>query len=301
MSKKVTIVEVGPRDGLQNEADILSEKNRAQLIQKLCASGLKRIEVGSFVSPHWVPQMAGTSKVLRFLESSQKKGVLSKQCLFSALVPNAKGFQDALGCGVKEVALFTACSESFTKRNINVSIQQSLIQFQPLVQQAKHHRLKVRGYLSTVFGCPYEGNVKLSRVLRMIDQLFKLGVDEISLGDTIGVATPKQVEKLLKHFECSSVLSHLAMHFHDTRGMAIANILQSLDQGIRIFDSSIGGLGGCPYSPGASGNVATEDVVYLLKGQGMRTGVDLDQLVLVNRWLSRLLKRTLSSKVALTY
>lgn len=272
---KIDIVEVGPRDGLQNEAQHATVAQRLQLVNKLVEAGLKRIEVGAFVSPKWVPQMAGTAELCHELFANSK----NKTVKFSVLVPNLRGLEDALDTQVKEVAVFGACSESFSQKNINCSIAESLTRFKEIITVAKKKKVRVRGYLSTVFGCPYEGKVPFKRVLDLSEKMLDLGVYELSLGDTIGVATPKQVRDLLKQFKKRLGLRELAMHFHDTRGTALANILASLDAGVKVFDSSVGGLGGCPYAAGASGNLATEDLVYMLEGMGVKTGVDLEKLV----------------------
>lgn len=299
MSQKVEIVEVGPRDGLQNESAVLDMTTRLKLIDRLTASGLKRIEIGAFVHPEWVPQMAGSGKLISKVIGFQKQKKSSRAVRFSALVPNQRGMEDAMQSGIKEVAVFSAVSESFSQRNINCSIQESLKRFEPVFAVAKKKRIKVRAYLSTCFGCPYEGSVSQARVVRLARKLLAMGADELSIGDTIGVATPLQVRKLLQKLSGEMDFKKLAMHFHDTRGTAIANILESLNHGVRIFDSSIGGLGGCPYAPGASGNVATEDVVYLLHGMGMKTGIDLQGLIKTNHWLAMKVQHPLPSRVSL--
>lgn len=295
--KSVQIVEVGPRDGLQNETKVLDVSTRLAWAEKLADAGVRRVELGAFVSPTWVPQMEGSGKLLSRVRDRQKQNTQLSKVKFSALVPNERGIEDAIKAGVREVAVFTAVSESFSKRNINCSVDESFRRFRRVFEIAQKKKIKVRGYLSTCFGCPYEGKVQQSRVVRRFRQLLDEGAYEISLGDTIGVADPKAVsqllEKVLKYVEPSRV----AMHFHDTRGMALANILRSLDYDIRIFDSSLGGIGGCPYAPGASGNVATEDVVYMLESMGYKTGIDLSQLLRINQWLTQRIQHPLPSRV----
>ena len=297
---KVTIVEMGLRDGLQNEAVHLSVQQRYQLLKRLTTAGLKRVEIGAFVSPKWVPQMSDTSKLARRALRAQRQGQIPANVQMSALVPNLRGYQDSQKVAIKEVAVFGAASETFSQKNINCSIKESLSKFQEVIRQAKRDKVKVRGYLSTVFACPYEGVVSEAKVLKLIEKYFALGVYEISLGDTIGVASPKQVRSLLT--KASKIAPHkkIALHFHDTRGTAIANILASLDLGYTIFDTSIGGLGGCPYAPGAAGNVATEDVVYMLHEMGLKTGLDLHQLIKTTHWMTKQVGRPMLSKLSLT-
>lgn len=292
----VELVEVGPRDGLQNEAQKLSIDDKKSLIERLVDAGLTRIEVGAFVSPKKIPQMADSFQLLRLLETSTKipKSTWNS---FSALVPNEQGMEEALKTSLKEVAIFAAVSETFSHKNINCSVKESIERFKPVVTLAKKNKIRVRGYLSTCFWCPYEGEIKPKQVLKVVEQILKLGVFELSVGDTIGAATPKSVKQLLMPLLKLSPVKKTAMHFHDTRGTALANISESLQQGIRVFDSSIGGLGGCPYAPGASGNVATEDVLYLLMREGAKLNVDLERLIQVNRWLAKILDRRLPSKV----
>jgi len=275
---RVEIVEVGPRDGLQNEARSLTVESRLRFIQQLAGSGLKRIEVGAFVSPHWVPQMQGSLHLITEIYKRRKE--FPKDVRFSALVPNMKGMNDALSTPIPEVAVFGACSETFSRKNINCSIDESLERFAEVIAAAKKHNRKVRGYLSVAFGCPYEGKVAEAKVVALVKTYFKMGITEVSIGDTIGVATPKQVHSLLKKLKGKVPLSRIAMHLHDTRGTALANVLASLERGVRIFDSSFGGLGGCPYAKGASGNLATDDLVYMLNGMGFKTGVDLEKLLI---------------------
>ncbi len=296
---KITLVEMGLRDGLQNEAVHLSTNQRFQLLKRLSDAGLKRVELGAFVSPKWVPQMADTEKLVKRAIKARKQGTLSSNMKFSALVPNMRGFENSLRSGIEEVAIFGAASETFSQKNINTSISQSLKNFEEVVAAAKRNKKKVRAYLSTVYACPYEGKVSQAKVLKLIEKYLELGVYEISLGDTIGVASPKQVRSLLKGLKRITRLNKIAMHFHDTRGTAIANILASLDLGITTFDTSIGGLGGCPYAPGAAGNVATEDVAYMLQEMGLSTGTDLQKLIKTTLWMNRQVGRQLPSKLSL--
>lgn len=298
MKDKVKIIEVGPRDGLQNEKKVLDLPTRLELIKKLVDSGLKRIEIAAFVSPNWVPQMAGSLDLVKEVLKFQESHPPAKDVRFSALVPNARGMEDALKSGIHEVAIFGACSETFSKKNINCSIAESFLRFRQVMEMAHYHKVKVRGYLSTAFGCPYEGKVAETRVLRLIRSMIKLGVYEVSVGDTIGVATPKQVESLVKKIKRIVPLSKIAMHFHDTRGTSLANVYASYKLGVRAFDSSVGGLGGCPYAKGASGNLATEDLIYLLKGMGISTSVDLEKLINTSHWAQQKLEHDLPSRVS---
>lgn len=277
MSQTISIVEVGPRDGLQNEKQSLSLGQRLQFIQHLVKSGLTRIEVGAFVSPKWVPQMAESRELI--LELYRRRGEFPPNVRFSALVPNVKGMEAALETPIAEIAIFGACSESFSKKNINCSIDESLERFRQVTAMAKKNKRKVRGYLSVAFGCPYEGEVSEAKVVELARAYLKMGVYEVVIGDTIGVANPAQVKSLLKKLKRHIPIKKLAMHFHDTRGTALANVLASLDLGVRTFDSSFGGLGGCPYASGASGNLSTHDLVYMLTGMGFKTGVDLAKLL----------------------
>ena len=289
----VKIVEVGPRDGLQNEKKVLPTKFKIELIQKLEKAGLKNIEVGAFVSPKWVPQMKDTNlvaqKILRNAHVAMNFGVL---------VPNEIGFDLAMTSGFRSMAIFGACTEAFSKRNINCSIDESFNRFKAVMARAKKEKVSVRGYLSTVFGCPYEGKVSPEKAAAVILRMHELGVDEISVGDTIGVATPAQVRALLKLILGPIPTDRVAMHFHDTRGTALANVSKSLEMGIRTFDSSVGGLGGCPYAKGATGNLATEDLLYLLHEMGYATEVNLKAVIGVCHWLQKKLKRELPSKVS---
>ncbi|ASK35948.1 hydroxymethylglutaryl-CoA lyase [Alcanivorax sp. N3-2A] len=291
MSEAVRLVEVGARDGLQNEARSLPASVRAGLIERLADAGLTHIEAGAFVSPRWVPQMAGTDQVLARLP--KRPGLT-----YSVLVPNERGLSAALAAGADEVAVFTAASEAFNQRNINCSIAESLARFEPVLAQARAHGVPVRGYVSCVLGCPYQGDVPVAQVVRAASGLARLGCHEISLGDTIGAGVPSAVRQLLSACATELPLDQLAVHFHDTQGMAVANCLAALEQGVRVFDSSVSGLGGCPYSPGATGNVASEELVYLFEGLGLNTGVDLDRLVAAGDFVDRHLGRATQSRVA---
>jgi hydroxymethylglutaryl-CoA lyase len=294
----IKIVEVGPRDGLQNERRIQSLATKARFVTDLARTGLRHIEIGAFVSPKWVPQMADSSALCRRILGKQKRDRLPRGVEFGALVPNEFGMREALRCGMRSIAVFGACSETFSVRNINCSIAESISRFESVIAIARANRLRVRGYLSTAFGCPFEGPVPIARVVRLVDAYLRLGVEEISLGDTIGVATPKQVGAVLRRVLKVVPPSKLAMHFHDTRGTALANVCESLRFGVRIFDSSLGGLGGCPYADGAAGNLATEDLVYTLHGLGHRTGVDIERLIRIRRYMEDRLDHDLPSKVS---
>jgi hydroxymethylglutaryl-CoA lyase len=269
--KKVSIVEVGPRDGLQNEIKTLDLASRFRFVEALSQAGLSRIEVGAFVSDKWVPQMAGSAELCQKIKSAQAHGKLSKKLTWSCLVPNERGIQQAIAVGVKEIAIFASASESFSKKNINCTIAESLERYSNVIKLAKKNKIRVRAYLSMCFGCPFEG------------KLIVMGAYEVSIGDTIGIANPTQVRRLVGKLIKAVGAKRLALHFHDTRGTALANILASLDLGIRTFDSSLGGLGGCPYAPSATGNVATEDVTFMLHGMGFETGIDLEKLIKLNR------------------
>lgn len=295
---KIQIVEVGMRDGLQNEATQFSAATKFEFAQRLSKTGLKRIEAGSFVSPRKIPQMADSKEVLEQILEAQKKKKISQDICFSALVPNEQGYIDARSVGVREIAVFGAVSETFSQKNINCSVAESLEKFRQVIALAKKDKVRVRGYVSTAFGCPYEGKIKPAKALKVIEKFFELGVFEVSIGDTIGVATPKQVRDILKPLEKQRLIGKVAMHFHDTRGTALANIHESLAHDVRVFDSSLGGLGGCPYAPGAAGNVATEDVVYMLEGMGMKTGLNLDQLIETAHWMTGQLQRKLTSRLS---
>lgn len=268
----VRIVEVGPRDGLQNEKATIPTEARVRFIEALADAGLTTIEVGAFVHPKWVPQMAGTAEVWAAIE--RRPGVD-----YPVLVPNMKGLERALEAGVESIAIFTAASDGFNRKNINISVDESFAQYEPVAERARAEGLRIRGYVSTACGCPYDGDVAPERVLEVAARLLDLGCYEVSIGDTIGVGTPMQVQGLVALLRQVIPAERLAMHFHDTRGMAVANTLAALEQGITTFDASAGGLGGCPYAPGASGNVATEDLAYLFHSLGIDTGVDLEKLI----------------------
>jgi len=285
--KSVKIVEVGPRDGLQNEKDIVPTDDKIRFINLLSDSGLRVVEATSFVSPTWVPQLADAAEV--YANILKKPGVT-----YPVLVPNLKGLERAVLSGVKDIAVFTAASETFNKKNINMSVAESLEEIRQVASQAREHGMRVRGYVSTCYVCPYEGKVAPERAAVVIEDLLKIGVDEVSVGDTIGAAVPADVERLLEILLKSIPAGKLAVHFHDTRGNALANILKSLEFGIATVDSSAGGLGGCPYAPGASGNVATEGVLATLHGLGIETGVSLEKVAEASRFVSSVLKRTLS-------
>ena len=287
----VCIVEVGPRDGLQNESSSTSVNFRVDLINRLTACGFKFVEVGSFVSPKWVPQMSNTSEVLRRIERVP-------ETTHVVLVPNLKGMNDALDSRVDEIAIFTAASETFSHKNVNCSIEETFNRFEPITKLAAQNDITVRGYISCVVGCPYEGKISTDKVIPIVERLLQIGCREVSLGDTIGVGTAQQVKQLLVEIGKVCSISQIAVHFHDTYGQALANILESLDYGVNVIDSSVGGLGGCPYAKGASGNVATEEVVYLLDGLGVRTGIQLDELVDVTEFVSRNLGKPPQSRVA---
>jgi hydroxymethylglutaryl-CoA lyase len=290
LPKSIRIVEVGPRDGLQNESTIVPTAKKAEFIRMLVAAGLKDIEVASFVHPKWVPQLADAQELISQLEPHE--GVR-----YSALVPNMKGLERAVASGIRRIAVFTAASETFNRKNINMGIQESIDVFRPVVAEALKHGLSVRGYVSTCFVCPYEGPIAKEKVGDVAGALFSLGVDEVSIGDTIGAATPRDVESTVGYLLAQFPSSKLAMHFHDTYGMAVANVYQSLQMGITTFDSSAGGLGGCPYAPGASGNVATEDLLYLLDRLGIETGVDLKLVRRASHFIGQELARELPSRV----
>lgn len=288
---RVKIVEVGPRDGLQNESSTVDVATKIELINQLCDAGLRYIEAGSFVSPKWVPQMAGSDQVFAGLP-------LNSTTTYAALTPNMQGLERAIECGVKEVAVFAAASESFSQKNINCSITQSLERFTPVMEKARQSGIAVRGYISCVLGCPYEGQVQPTQVAPVAEELLDMGCYEISLGDTIGVGTPASTQQLLDHLLGCLPSDKLAVHMHDTYGQALANILIALQQGIAVVDSSVAGLGGCPYAEGASGNVATEDLVYMLNGLGIEHGVDLDKLMTAGNNICQKLERANNSKVA---
>jgi hydroxymethylglutaryl-CoA lyase len=290
VSDFVRIVEVGPRDGLQNEKAIIATADKIALIDRLSATGLPVVEATSFVSPKWVPQLADAAEVYRGI--ARRPGID-----YPVLVPNLQGYERAREVGVTHIAVFTAASEAFNSRNINASIDESLQRFAPVMEHAKADGVRVRGYVSTVLGCPYQGEVPVPDVVRVATALHGMGCEEVSLGDTIGVGTPVKARLMLRAVAAEVPVDALAVHFHDTYGQALANILACLEEGVRVVDSAVSGTGGCPYAKGASGNVASEDVVYMLHGMGMTTGVDLDALVETGRWLAALLGRETSSKV----
>ena len=289
--RRVKMVEVGPRDGLQNEARPVPAEIKIQLIDRLADAGLKAIEAGAFVSPKWVPQMADTARVLEGLV--RRPGVS-----YPVLVPNMTGFEAASAAGVREIAVFGAASESFSRRNINCSIEESFRRFAPVMDAAKAEGMRVRGYVSCVLGCPYEGEIAPQAVAEVAGRLLRMGAYEVSLGDTIGVGTPAKAQAMLQAVAGAVPVDRMAVHFHDTYGQALANILVSLERGVAVIDSSVSGLGGCPYAKGASGNVASEDVLYLLDGLGVATGVDLGRLAEAGRFISTHLGRESGSKVA---
>jgi len=290
MPTHVRIVEVGPRDGLQNEKTAISTADKIALIDRLSATGLRTIEATSFVSPKWVPQLADAAEVFRGIH--RVPGVA-----YPVLVPNEQGYDRARAVGASEVAVFTAASEAFNQRNINASIDESIERYRPVLERANHDGVRVRGYVSTVLGCPYQGAVPVADVVRVAQRLHALGCYEISLGDTIGVGTPGKAREMLRAVAEAVPMAALAVHFHDTYGQALSNLLACLEEGVAVIDSSVSGTGGCPYARGASGNVASEDVVYMLHGLGIETGVDLATLADTGRWLAALLGRQNGSKV----
>jgi hydroxymethylglutaryl-CoA lyase len=287
----VRIVEVGPRDGLQNEATIVPLAAKVALIEALVDAGLRTVESGSFVSPKWVPQMADTAEVLGAI--TRRPGVA-----YPVLVPNLKGLEGALAAGVDEIAVFGAASESFSQKNINCSIAESLERFRPVVEAALAKGIRVRGYISCVLGCPYEGPIAPEAVARVAQALFRMGCYEISLGDTIGTGTPLKAQAMIRAVAEYVPVEKLAVHFHDTWGQALANILACLELGVAVVDSAVAGLGGCPYAKGATGNVATEDVIYMLDGMGIETGVDLIKLAAAGRAIGTAIGKAPASKVA---
>ena len=289
MKSDVRIVEVGPRDGLQNEKNIIATADKIALIDRLSATGLRSIEATSFVSPKWVPQLADAAEV--YAGIARQPGIS-----YPVLVPNEQGYERALAVGVTEIAVFTAASEAFNRKNINASIDESLARFAPVMERAQADGVKVRGYVSTVLGCPYQGDVPVSDVVRVAKALHDMGCYEVSLGDTIGVGTPGKARAMLKAVADEVPMPALAIHFHDTYGQALSNILACLEEGVAVVDAAVSGAGGCPYAKGASGNVASEDVVYMLHGLGIGTGIDLDRLAETGRWLAALLGRETGSK-----
>jgi hydroxymethylglutaryl-CoA lyase len=290
MTDAVRIIEMGPRDGLQNEKTPVSPAARIEFTKKLVAAGLATVEVGAFVSPKAIPQMVGSDEVLR--------GVKNLPGEFHVLVPNLKGYEAAHAAGAKVISVFTAASEGFARANINCSIEESIERFKPVVARARADGVKVRGYISTVLGCPFDGEVKPKAVADVAKTLADLGCYEISLGDTIGVGTPSKAKAMLRAVADHVPMTKLAMHFHDTYGQALANLYAGMEEGVRVIDSAAGGLGGCPYAPGATGNVATEDVVYMLEGMGIKTGVDMSKLLLATNEITALIGRSPVSRVA---
>lgn len=285
----VRIVEVGPRDGLQNEKHIVATADKVELINRLSATGLSSIEATSFVSPKWVPQLADAAEVFSTIE--RRPGVS-----YPVLVPNEAGYERARAVGADEIAVFTAASEAFNRRNINASIDESLRRFEPVLARAREDGVRVRGYVSTVLGCPYQGEVPVAEVVRVSRVLHQMGCHEISLGDTIGTGTPHAARAMLRAVAAEVPMQALAVHFHDTWGQALANILACLEEGVAVVDAAVAGTGGCPYARGASGNVATEDVVYMLHGMGIQTGIDLPALAATGHWLAARLGRESGSR-----
>lgn len=288
--RHVKLVEVGPRDGLQNEPSPIETHAKVELINRLSHTGLRTIEATSFVSTKWVPQLADAAEVLT--QITRKEGVV-----YPVLVPNMSGLERALGVGAEEIAVFTAVSETFSQKNTNCSIAESIERFKPVIARAHAESLRVRAYISCVLGCPYEGAIDAARVAKLAHQLYELGCYEISLGDTIGVGTPRQAAAMVASVAAFVPIEHLAVHFHDTRGQALANILACLPLGVSVVDASVSGLGGCPYANGATGNVATEDVVYMLQGMDIETGVDLGKLIETSIFISDKLGRDSQSRV----
>jgi hydroxymethylglutaryl-CoA lyase len=294
MPSSVKVVEVGPRDGLQNEKTQISAEDKITLIDLLAESGVSYIECGSFVSPKWVPQMATSAAVFEGI--TRTEGVT-----YAALTPNMRGFEGAVVVNANEVAIFGAASEAFSQKNINCSIEESLVRFEPIMAAAKTAGIPVRGYVSCVIGCPYDGSTEPEKVAEVAEKLFKMGCYEISLGDTTGIGTPASVQKMLQAVSTRVPMAKLAVHFHDTYGQALVNIYTALQMGIKAVDSAIAGLGGCPYAKGASGNVATEDVIYMLNGLGIKTGIDFDKLLKAGWFISDKLSREPISKVSNAY
>ncbi|MGY8705065.1 hydroxymethylglutaryl-CoA lyase [Bradyrhizobium sp. 18BD] len=291
MSDSVRIIEMGPRDGLQNEKTAVSVEARIAFIEALVAAGLDTVEVGAFVSPKAIPQMASSDAVLRGV--SHVKGAE-----FHVLVPNEKGYDSARAAGAKVVSVFAAASEGFSRANINCTVAESIERFKPVLARAKADGVPVRGYISCVLGCPFDGEIKPKAVADLANTLWELGCYEISLGDTIGVGTPSNAKDMLRAVAANIPPAKLAMHFHDTYGQALANLYAGLEEGVRVIDAAAGGLGGCPYAPGATGNVATEDVVYMLEGMGVRTGVDMEKLLAATNAMSGVLGKPPVSRVA---
>ena len=286
----VRIVEVGPRDGLQNESAMVATADKIELVDRLSATGLRSIEATSFVSPRWVPQLADAAEVMAGI--TRRPGVS-----YPVLVPNEQGYDRALAAGATDVAVFTAASEAFNRKNINAGVDESIDRFVPVLARARADGVRVRGYVSTVLGCPYQGAVPLADVVRVARRLHELGCWQVSLGDTIGVGTPHQARQMLLAVAAEVPMADLAVHFHDTWGQALANVAACIEAGVRVADSAVAGTGGCPYARGASGNVASEDLVYMLHGMGIDTGIDLDALAATGRWLAGKLGRQTGSKV----
>ena len=294
VAERIRIVEVGPRDGLQNEKTIVPAATKVQLIERLVEAGHSTVEATSFVSPKWIPQLADAAEVFSALH--RRAGVR-----YPVLVPNLQGLERALAVGVDEIAVFAAASEAFSQRNTNASIAEVIERFKPVMERARSEGIAVRGYVSTVLGCPYQGQVPIADVVRVARSLHELGCYEISLGDTIGIGTAAAARSMLLAVAEHVPMAQLAVHFHDTRGQALANVFACVEAGVRVVDASVAGLGGCPYAEGASGNVASEDVVYLLHGMGFDTGVDLGRLVAVGRWISAELGRSNGAKLGLAW
>jgi len=292
VSNQINIVEVGPRDGLQNEKKIIDVATKVELIERLAKAGLKTVEAGAFVSPKWVPQMAASDEVMAKI--NRREGVS-----YPVLTPNMRGLEGARAAKADTIAVFAAASESFSNKNINCSIDESLERFRPVVEAAQADGIRVRGYVSCVLGCPFEGKIPLDNVVRVSKALFEMGCYEISLGDTIGIGAAGETRGMIRAVASEVPIANLAGHFHDTYGQALANIYAALEEGVKIFDSSVSGLGGCPYATGASGNVATEDVLYMLHWSGLKTGVDLDAMIEISIWISEKLERSPASKVTL--
>jgi hydroxymethylglutaryl-CoA lyase len=295
LPEKAEIIEVGPRDGLQNEEVQIATNDKVSLIDKLSESGLKTIEVTAFVHPRWSPQLADSTEVAGAIH--KKEGVH-----YTALIPNLKGLEKAISAGLQEVAIFMSSSQSHSKKNLNRNIEETLEIVENTVNKARQNNMRTRAYLSTVFGCPYEGNVDIKKVVEITKKLLSFGVYQISLGDTIGIGNPRQVRMVLQEiFKVIDAKEQIALHFHDTRGLGLANAVVGLEMGITTFDSSIGGLGGCPYAPGATGNIATEDLVNMLHSMGIYTGINLEKLVECNKFMEKVLGRELNSKYTKTY
>ncbi len=295
---RVSLVEMGLRDGLQNEKFVLSLEQRIQILQGMADSGLKRIEVGAFVRAEKVPQMAFTKELLASAKTLKKDKKILKDVQFAVLVPNLQGWQEASPLNPEEVGIFASCTESFSLKNINCSIDESFERFKPLIKIAKKRKVRIRGYLSVCFGCPFEGEVAEKKVVELAQRFLALKVDEISIGDTIGIAHAGQVRSLFKKLKKKIPVKKLVGHFHDTRGQALANILTAYEEGVRIFDTSLGGLGGCPYAPGSTGNVATEDVAFMFEGMGISTGINIESLITLNHEVEAMMGKKLPSRVS---